>query len=269
MNHMPQWILKKKYKALEDNFSWSIPFMKLSGLVFIFGLAFSLTFGIVKSTKDTFVENSNAIYGLKFNQVFQDLGFQDGMRISSINDEKIDRVSDILTDIIIEEDEVKVAVELNGIQQNLIIGMEDKMALIRKLNSNPIVPIMNGSNGGESIKQTTKDFGFSHVIGRFEFLWNEAKFFLSPSLSPYKRMGGFKPLSENTSFSGYLTILSLYLLFVGLLNLLPLPGFGFGNFIISTIETIRKKLFNKKRKRVLGIISIFLVIVYLGIGWFM
>ena len=55
-------------------------------------------------------------------------------------------------------------------------------------------------------------------------------------------------------------LLSLSSMFIGILNLLPLPGFSIGNFAISIVENIKKKHFNKKIMHVLRIISVGLIV---------
>lgn len=95
MNLVPKWILKEKFEEFENNFSWKIPLLKLTGLFFSICLAFLLTLGITTSTKDKFIENKNAIYGFEFSCTMKEFGFQDSMKIIAINGEETERVSDI------------------------------------------------------------------------------------------------------------------------------------------------------------------------------
>jgi membrane-associated protease RseP (regulator of RpoE activity) len=249
---------------LEDNFSWTIPLTKLSGLVLSFLIAFLLTFGITKSTKDVFIKNSDAVYGSKFDSVLKRFGFRDSMRIKSINGEEIDRVSDILKKILFEDGDAEVSVELNGVQQEIILRKSHKLKLLKNPGSNPIVPIM--TNGKNEIKVTTVDYGFSDVLNTFGTLWDQAMFLINPEPTVHTGLNGFAVISKINNFREYLMVLSLNLIIIGILNLLPLPGFGIGNFIVSGIETLRKKRYNEKRKRAIGWISILLVIAILGIS---
>lgn len=260
LNLTPKWILKERYNQLENSFNWTIPFIKLTGFVFCFILAFLLIFGITKSTKDSYIENKNAIYGLAFNNIMKEFGFQDSMKIKSINGQEIERVTDILKRIIIENGDIEVSVEKNGIQDKIVLSDSDKVILMQNHSANPIVPIMLDSNGENEIIQTEKSFGFSDVFERFSTIWKQALILINPNPSAYKNIGGFVSISKINNIRGYLLVLSLNLIIIGILNLLPLPGFSIGNFVISTIETLRKKLYNKKRKRVIGWISIFLVV---------
>lgn len=263
LNLTPKWILKERYNQLENNFNWTIPFIKLSGFVFCFFLAFLLIFGTTKSTKDTYIQNKNAIYGLEFDNTMKEFGFQDSMKIKSINGQEIERVSDVLKRIIIESGDIEVSVEKNGIQSKIVLSDSDKIILMQNHSVYPIVPIMYDSNGENEIIQTEKSYGFSEVIERFATLWKQALILINPNPSTYKGIGGLVSISKINNVRGYLMVFSLNLIIIGILNLLPLPGFGIGNFVISAIETLRKKLYNKKRKRIIGWISIFLVIGFL------
>jgi membrane-associated protease RseP (regulator of RpoE activity) len=260
LNLTPKWILKERYNQLESNFNWTIPFIKLTGLVFCFFLAFLLIFGTTKSTKDTYIENKNAVYGLEFNNTMEVFGFQDSMKIKSINGQGIDRVSDIVKKIILENGETEVVVEKNGIQSIIILSEADKISIMQNPKTTPALPIMYDLNGENEILITTTNYGFSEVLDRFGTLWKQALIIINPNLSVYKSIGGFVSISKINNIRGYLMVFSLNLVIIGILNLLPLPGFSMGNLLISTIETLRKKLYNKKRKRVIGWISIFLVI---------
>jgi hypothetical protein len=266
LNLAPKWILREKYNQLEDNFNWKIPFVKLTGLVFSLFLAFLLIFGITKSTKDTFIENKNAVYGLEFNNTMEDFGFQDSMKIKSINGEEIDRVSDIVKKIIIESGDIEVSVEKCGIQAKIVLSDSDKILLMQNHKTKPIVPIMFDSNGENEIVLTTKSYGFSDVIDRFGTLWKQALILINPNPSAYKRLGGLVAVSKVNNFRGYLMVFSSNLITIGIINMLPLPGFSIGNFVISAIETLRKRLYNKKLKRIIGWISILLVIVILAVS---
>lgn len=239
MNLLPKWILKRKYGNLKDNFNWAIPLTKLFGLVSSFLIAFLLTFGITKSTKDVFVKNSDAVYGLQFDSVLKQLGFQDSMRIKCINGEEIDRVSDILKKMLFENGDVEVSVELNGVQQEMILRKSDKLKVLTNPGPNPIAPIM--TNGKNEIKVTTIDYGFSDVLNRFGTLWKQAMFFINPKPTVGTGPNRFLAISKVNNCRAFLMVLSLNLIIVGVLNFLPLPGFGMGNFIISGVETLRKK----------------------------
>lgn len=134
--------------------------------------------------------------------------------------------------------------------------------------TNPLVPIKYDSNGKNEIITTTKIYGISEALDRFGTLWKNALVFINPKPSAFEGIGGFQTISKVNSIRGYLMFFSLNLIIIGILNLLPLPGFSIGNFAISVVETLRNKLYSKKRKRIIGGISISLIIVILLIRIF-
>ncbi|WP_430817783.1 site-2 protease family protein [Carboxylicivirga sp. RSCT41] len=259
-NLMPKLILKQKYNQLEQNFSWKIPIMKLSGLVLSFLLAFLLTFGATISSKDRFIENKNAIYGLEFNNVMEEIGFRDSMKIISINSQEIGRVTDILKTILLTGGEIEVIVEEDGIKSKITITESDIVSIINSSDSRAIIPIMYGSNGKNKIIVSTEDYKFSDVLFSYRMLWKQAIKLINPFLSSAQEQGGFVSISMIKSLKGYLFVISLNLLVIGIINLLPLPGFSIGNLLISIIENLRKKTYNKRRKRIFSWISIFLLV---------
>lgn len=265
MNQVPKWILKEKYSQMGKNFNWSVPFIKLAGFAFCFLLTFILTFAITKSTKYTYIENKNAIHGLKFNNTMKEFGFQDGMKIKSVNGQDIEKVSDITKRIIYENSEIEVLVEKNGIEDKIALGDPDKIKLMQNHLSDPIVPIMFDANGKNEIIKTEKSFGLYDVIVLFYNLWKYPYSIINSNPSAYESIGGYVTISNinDVTIRGYFMIFAMNLIIIGNLNLLPLPGFSLGNFIISTVETLRKKLYNKRKKRIISWISIFLVIVLL------
>jgi len=265
MNLIPSWILKDKYKQLENRFSWKIPILKLTGLAMSILIAFMLIFGITKSTRDTFIENKNAIYGLEFNKEMKEFGFQDGMRIKSINGREIDRVSDIIKLIILEDGETQVLLEKDGVNKEIVLNNRDKLTLIQHSSHNIIEPIFRDGDGNNKIKVTIKNYSFLDALNKFGIVWKQAMVLINPTPSAYTSIGGFIVISKINSIQGFLMILSLNLILLGIINLLPLPGFSMGNFGISLVETLRKKNYDRKKKRIVGLITILLIIVFLGI----
>lgn len=265
-SHAPKWILKEKYKKLENSFSWKIPLLKFSGPVLSLVLAFILTFVITISTKDSFVENKNAVYGLKFNDLMKEFGFRDSMHIKFVNGKEVERVSHIIKEIIMERRDAIVTVEFNGVQQKIILDKADKIKLMRDLDTHPIVPIM--TNGKNEIKITTRNNGFPDVLKCYSTIWKQAMILINPIPKANEGTGSYISITKINNLGGFFLILSLNLMILVILNFLPLPGFSVGNFVISVIETFRKKLYNKKRKQLIGWISIAIVIALFMISIF-
>jgi hypothetical protein len=262
INLSTKWILKKKFPQLGVNFNWKIPFLKLTGLLIVFLLAFILIFSVTMTSKKKYVENKNAIYGLKFSKKMNSFGFHDNMKVISINDKEIDRVSDIFKKIILANGETIVVVQQNGIKDKIILDYSDKNLLLKDPTLNAIIPILYDSSGENKILISAKKNQFTDVIFMFKNLWKQSVKLINPTTIAYKGIGGFISFSRINSFRGYLILLSFSFIMIGIINMLPLPGFSFGNFIISSIETLRKKMFKKIRLRVAKIISIILIIIF-------
>lgn len=258
---IPKWILKKDYETLCDNFSWKIPLFKLSGLLVGFSLAFILISIVTFSTKKQFVENKNAIYGLEFNTVMENLGFQDGMKIKNINNKTVNKISDIITTIILEYDKSSVCIDKNGIESLITLDSKAKAQLLQSANYDHIKPIMH--KGDQYIKITTVNNDISDVFSRFKAIWDKAMNLINPSP---KGVGGFMMFSAQPNVFGYAIYFSYCLILLGIINLLPMPGFNVGNAIISIIEIKRRKYYSRKKKRIVGLTSIALVIIILLIG---
>jgi membrane-associated protease RseP (regulator of RpoE activity) len=262
LNNTPKWILKANYQKLEKSFSWKIPFLKITPLIFSFLFAFLIVSSVTLSTEKKFIENKNAIHGLKFKNYMHSLGFKDNMKITSINNEKIDKVSDILMKILNENDKSIVSVERNGIKENIVLDYSDRTLLIQNFTTDAIIPIKYDSNGENEIVISSKNQNFSDAYYMFHNLWKQAVKLVNPNIPNYNGLGGFISFSKVNSFRGYLIFFSYVLILFGIINTLPIPGFSLGNILISTIETIRKKAFEKKRLRIIRFSSIILVVLF-------
>ncbi|MCZ4694602.1 hypothetical protein DWB61_06070 [Ancylomarina euxinus] len=257
----PKWILKQDYEILREQFSWKIPLFKLSGLFVGLSLAFVLISISTFTTKKGFVENKNAIYGLEFNSVMEKLGFQDGMKIASINDKAVYKVSDIIETILVEYGKSEVCVDVNGIESINILDAKAKGDILKSVSMDFIKPIMKSTNNTNSVKITYENYNFSDVLARFKMLWYQAIVFVNPSPSHIQQVGGFLRMANPANSHGQALSLAFTLILLGILNLLPLPGFNVGNAIISSIETQRRKHYNKKK--LIGYVSILIVILLL------
>ena len=258
----PKWILKKNYID-QNNYSWMYSVLKISGLVISFLFAFLLIAGITMTNKDRFIENKNAIYGLEFSETMKNFGFENGDKIVSINGHKIDRVSNIIKQIILESGEVQTEITRNENCKMLTIKEQDKFAIIRSGSIEHIKVKMQPDNINNSdfkkIEITELRFGFSKVFENFSNMWNHVILLISPRASAYNQIGGFIVFSNVDNIRGYLMILSLCSIFIGILNFIPLPGFDLGNCLISVLENIRRKRFEKRIIRVLQIVSVSLI----------
>lgn len=270
---LPKWFFKERYNSWLNNFSWKIPVFDLSGLFFSLTLAMVLTVVLTMSTKDTYVKNENAIYGLEFNEVMEQIGFVDGTKLISINGKKIDRVSDIVSKIIFEDGEVVIAIDRDGETESIVLDENEKLGIIQSGSSGFIRPILEPknkmNNGQKPIEITVENFGFKFALSRFGRLWKQAVVLIKPRFTNYREVGGYVALSKAKDIRGHLLILAFNLILVGILNLLPLPGFSVGNSIISCIEIKRRKHFNKRKKSIVGFISITMIIILIIMSLFL
>lgn len=261
----PRLIFRKEKEKLNENFSWKNPLFKLSGIALSLLLAFVLTYWVTISTNDRYIENENAIYGFEFSKEMKNLGFQDSMKVISINGERIDRVSEIIKNILLESGSVLVQVERDGIKKEIVISDDDKFSLMNNPKTNLITPIMSDSSNKNEILITEDSYGFYDAINKFGLIWEQAIIFINPNPSENKRKGAFVTLFKMDNIRDYLIYFALNLIIITILNFLPIPGFSVGNFIISVIEKSRNKYYSKKRLRMLKWISIIIVIIALTI----
>lgn len=258
----PRWVLRKKYKVLESEYSWKTPFFKLVGLLLTFFLAFVLVSWVTMTTTRQFIENKNAVHGFEFSSTMKEFGFQDSMKINTVNGKEVESASTIFADILLDDGETAIVVEKNGIVETIIISENDREELLNDMTNKPLRPIMYDSKGGNESEITEESYGFTEALKEFKLLYRNALFFINPSSIDLKEIGGFY-LAGTYDFRAFLIGLSSNLLVIGILNILPLPGFAFGNFLISVIENVRKKLFPKRRKRVVQGVSVLIVVLLL------
>ena len=98
-NYFPKWILSK---TRQNN-----PILKLSGLFIDFFAAFLILFLIhLLSPKTYYIDNKDAIYGLEFNNTMRDIGFENGDKIISINNQPVKDISKINIDILMNPNSI-------------------------------------------------------------------------------------------------------------------------------------------------------------------
>lgn len=248
-NYLPKWFLPKNK---QNN-----PALKLSGLFFDFLIAFLILFIIhLSSPKTSYIRNDDAIYGLEFNKTMQQLGFENGDKVISINNQSIEKISEITNLILLNSNSV-VKVKRKNNYTEIKINDEEKLKI---LQSKGIAVKAKQGEKIQEIKQTQEKFSFKKVLKSYQNNIKGAYSFIIPK-KDYKKISGINittnGLKEKISFLAFCCII------VGLLNLIPLPGFSLGNFIISLIEFKRNKPFRGKSKKIAGISTVFIVIIIL------
>ena len=251
-NYLPKWFVSK---AKHNN-----PILKLSGLPFDFFIAFLVLFLIhLLSPKVFYIDNRDAIYGLEFNGTMQQLGFKNGDKIISVNDRPVKDIRKINVDILMNSNsEIKIK---RGNHFKEIKINDDGVAKILQSEGTPIKALIKPTTeekNAQEIKQTQEKFSFGKVFKNYQKMIKEAYDLMIPK-NDHKKVGGIGAVSKN--FSSQISLLPFCCIIVGLLNLLPLPGFSVGNFIISLVESRMGKVFNFKLKNIVGLFSVSAVII--------
>ncbi len=266
-NLAPKWIFKDYYLAERNKFSWKYSLFQLSGIITTLLFTFILVSIFTLTSTTRYIENKNAIYGLKFSENLQSIGFEDGDKIISINGNELGRVSRNIVELILPEGQVKVLVEKNGITRELSINESDKPIIWSNHNSIPMEAIMypNEYVGGsfDEVKLTEVPKGLSDIPSAFGIMWNQVTRLIFPSEG---QVGGFKAISEIENLHVLFSILALTSMFIGIINLLPLPGFSIGNMGLTIIEKNRGQHFSKWMFYILQSLSIAMVSIFILIS---
>jgi membrane-associated protease RseP (regulator of RpoE activity) len=268
-NLCPKWILKDNYHILQNNFSWKSSILKLSGLLTSLLFAFILISVHTLTSKDRYIENKNAIYGLEFSETMKAYGFENGDKIVSINGQGIDRVSEIIKCILLASGDVKVLVDNDNNSKELIIKDSDKYAIIKNVNLTHVKAKIQPNSctrmDFKEVQITVTRFGVSKIFENFGYMWKQVTHLLSPKNSTYGQVGGFITISQIRNIHGYLLLLAFNSIFIGIVNLLPLPGFSLGNLLVSIIENNRRRLFNHRIMKIVRAASLSLAIAFIVI----
>jgi membrane-associated protease RseP (regulator of RpoE activity) len=269
----PQWILKSKYFDLKETFSWKYSFFKLSGLLCSFLFAFILILILTLTNKDRFVLNKDAIYGLEFSETMKNYGFENGDKIVSINGQEVDRVSNIIKQIILTSGKTNIKTFRGENSIEIIIEDKEKLPIIQNSDLGHIKPIMQpfpiSNNIFEQVKISEKRFGISNVFENYGNIWKYIMQLNPLQNKTYQNIGGFIAISKIQNGRGYFMLLAICSVFIGILSFLPLPGFSLGEFIISIFEKIRRDNINKRTLNLIRVISISLLIILISINIYM
>ena len=264
-NFAPKWILKRKYIEFRNGFSWKSSFLKLSGMTFCMLLALVMTIGVTLTSKQEFVLNKNAVYGLEFSDELKAIGFEDGDRITLINGIEVDRVSEIILQILNSNTDGKVDIIRNDIHKTLLIDIDDLYSIINSKRLDHVNAKMyvdsTIENKYKKVEISTSRYSLLNAFENFNHSLKYVLKLIIPQANENNEIGGFRTITKETNVRGYLMILTLSLIFVSILNFIPLPGFNFGEFIISASENLRKTLYSNRLMTLTRIISVSFVII--------
>ena len=182
-NYLPKWILSKN-KQMN-------PIMKLSGLFADFFAAFFILLLIhLLSPRAYYVNNKDATNGLEFNETMQQLGFENGDKILSVNNQPIRKVSEI-TNLIIFNSNSTIKVKRKNSYMTLKINDEGIMKILQSDRIAIKEKIIAHNNSGEvqEVKQTKEKFSFLAVLKSYQNNIKGAYHFIIPQ-NDYKKIRG-------------------------------------------------------------------------------
>ncbi|MBW7675212.1 site-2 protease family protein [Chryseobacterium chendengshani] len=236
--------------------------MKLSGLFVDFFVAFLILFLMhLSSPKAYYISNKDAIYGLEFNKTMQELGFKNGDKIVSVNNQPLEKTSEIIN-LILFNSNTTIKIKRNNNYQEIRIDDQEKIKIIQSegIAIEARIPTHNGNGEIQEVKQTQVKFNFLAVLKSYQNNIRGAYHFIIPQRD-YKKLSGIN--MKTNSFKEKISLLAFCSTIVGLINFIPLPGFSLGNFIVSLIELKRKKPFTQKKKNILCLSTVFVIIIFI------
>lgn len=262
-HYFASWITKDKLNELRTQLEWRRIFVEMSGVITNFALAFLIIFVVTLTSKEKYLLNENAIYGIEFSDVLRNIGFENGDKIISINNQKIVRFSDILKSIITDAKDVNVLVQ-RGVDEKLItITESDKLDIMRNNSTSHITPVIRPDSVSDLtvnyLRYNERQQGLMDAFTNFS---NSIKMSLS-YLSFNQSNGGFVAIKKVTNIKGYLYLFALSSIFIGFINLIPLPGMDIGNALIALLEKSRKRNFNGRQLKIIRIVCSSLIVIIL------
>jgi regulator of sigma E protease len=183
------------------------------------------------------------------------VGIMKGDKIISVDDQAVERYRDVILKILDNESgEVKFKIERNGVQQEIVVAPEIKEVkkIIGGVKKTKIVGIVSG-------EPVFKERGILESIQlAFEECFNATKemctmfsklFAGKKSLDDFGGVVRMAEVAGDLSKTGSFALLIMFTvtlsLNLGFINLFPLPVLDGGRILISFIEEITKKKFNK------------------------
>lgn len=265
-HYVSSWITKNQWNEWRTQLSGKRIWIEMSGVIANFMLALLLIVSITLTTKEKYLLNENAIYGTEFSDLLKNIGFENGDRIISINNQKIVLFSDISKAVILERGDANVLVLRGKEEKTIKVSESDKMDILRShtlLHFKSIVrPDASKDTTADYLKYNERQRGIGDAFATFS---NSMKMAFS-YFSPYSSSMGFITLEKVTTVKGYLFLLAISSILLGFINLIPLPGLDMGNALIALAENIRQRHFNSKRLKLIRMVcSVAVVIGIVGI----
>jgi membrane-associated protease RseP (regulator of RpoE activity) len=257
------WITKVKLNELRTQSDWRRVIVEMGGVITNFVLAFLIIFIITITGKEKYLLNENAIYGVEFSDVLKNIGFENGDKIISINNQKVVLFSDIIKSIIIETGDVKVVIQSGNVEKLINISESDKLDIMRSSSTSHITPIIRPDSVSDlKVNYLRYNERQQGIADAFEAFSNSIQISLS-YLSPIQSISGFIAIKKASNIKGFFYLLALSSLFIGFVNLIPLPGMDIGNALIALVEKSRKRNFNGRKLKIIRIVGSSLIVIIL------
>ncbi len=262
---VPIWIYKRQIGSTTNQFSIKYIILNMSGFVTCFLTALILIFIITLSTPEKYLLNENAIYGINCSPTVEELGFKDGDRIIMINDTRVERFDDILSNILLCGGTAKVDIRRDETDTVITISDEGKLKLMHSIDAHfaPIENQLSGNTTEDKLSYSESPQTISDAFAKYGLYVKMTYRMFFPQRTEYKNIGGFISISGVNSVKGLIALFSINLILVGLINLLPIPGLDMGNTIISIIERTRYQKFNYSKLKIIKAFSITILMITL------
>ncbi|NQY30383.1 MAG: site-2 protease family protein [Flavobacteriaceae bacterium] len=263
-HYLFQKITKTKAKEFRDSLNRKQPLFEMSGVIMNFVVAILIILVITLTTKERYLLNENAIYGVECSSIANEKGFIDGDKFITINDAHINRFSEITKSIIFDTGITKISIDRDRNIVEINLTEDDKYDIMSSgtlsLFKPKTTPNVISNEVVKELVYTEKNKSIGKSFGTF---FSSAKIFFNlfnPYRIAYKGIKGFYSIKGGVA-NWYTLALCSYI--IGLINLIPLPGLDLGNTIIAIIENNRKRKFNSKTMRFLRIGSPLVLVVIL------
>jgi membrane-associated protease RseP (regulator of RpoE activity) len=270
-HRIPVWLKKQTITALRQRLDTLRFIFEMSGVLMNFILAFLLILGITLTSKEKYLLNKDAIYGIQANETTEQLGFKDGDKVVSINGKNVTLFSDIFTMILVEPNPIQVAVQRQDSMLNIQLPIDFLGQLISSGRSSttpifsPKTALDSATGRAEPLKWQEKRGTFSEAVHTYVNMFKLVKSIFVPRIDAYRGIGSIKSIDQIKSVKGYLYLFAFSSIVLGLFNLLPIPGMDIGNTLIALIERLRKRKFDEKKLRIVRWVGAGLVVVALVI----
>ena len=198
-HYIPSWITKVSLKELRTQFKWKQLFFEMSGVTMNFLLAFIIILVITFSTTEKYLLNENAIYGIEASSIAKEIGFKDGDKIISVNNQKIIKFSHITKEIILGygEDSVKVMRGENELTIN--VTENDKLKFLESNTLNHFTPRLQSETNSKQVIYNESQKGFKDALKTYSRSLNNILNLFNPSREYYKGVNSFISIKKTNS----------------------------------------------------------------------